>query len=279
MVAFIICLFLGWFGKWRYLGLLYLLAFLFTGIIVATSMSGGDAMLLAIPLWPFVEVGAGYLIGALARYMKTGRWPRDASIAALDGSFERIDGKDGPVLTWEAETPVLTAPVLRGLGLVTGICFVFMFLLMFFINMDRPGLALTVAAVAVGGLAVLMAIAVFGILMNTIRKRFVVSADGYRSTISDGRMAWTTAAGVTSGNPTAAGAALMASSNRSESQPWDRVRAVEIDRKRRRIRVKLRRRGWDVVHGPPAPAFDQVAAVFEQHAPAAETVTATPVKA
>jgi len=238
MVGFIISLFLGWFGKWRLLGLVYLLELV---VIVGSLVSPGanDVQFVVLPSIALAEVAFGYAIGAGWRRLRTGAWPRDAVIARLVDTFRQVDDPTGQVMVWEVETPVLTAPVAKVMAIVLAVLFALVFALFFAMRPEAPDTALTVAGIATGAIVVLFAIAVLGILFNRIRKRFTVTAAGYTSTIVDGRIAWAVV-----GSTAAAGSQL------SESQRWDRVERFRLDPDNGRVLVKLRGRGWDVIHCP-----------------------------
>jgi hypothetical protein len=249
MLGFVISLFLGWFGKWRFLGLVYLLDLVVVAIVIV-SPGAGDAEFLAVPLIPLVEVAVGYAIGAGWRRLRRGAWPRDAVIVRLPDTFQKLDGPNGSVMVWEVETPVLTGPVAKVMAVVLAVAFALMFGLFFAMRPEAAGTALMIAGIAVGAMVALFALVVLGVLFNRVRKRFTVTPEGYTSTIVDGRLGWATVGGGAVQTPGRAAPALAGTSRLSDSQRWDRVERFRFDPDNGRVLVKLHRRGWDVIHCP-----------------------------
>jgi hypothetical protein len=264
MIGFIISLFLGWFGKWRLLGLVYLLEL----VVIAGGMvspGAGDMQFVVLPLIPLVEVALGYAVGAGWRRLRKGAWPRDAVIARLPDTFRQVDKPAGAVMIWEVETPVLTAPVATVMAIVLAVLFVLVFGLFFAMRPEAPDTALTIAGIAVGAILALFALAVFGVLFNRVRKRFTVTSEGYTSTIVDGRIAWAVGGGAAAATP-----------RLSESQRWDRVERFRLDPDNGRVLVKLHGRGWDVIHCP-VNGFVPAAREIRRHIDAAASLAAPKV--
>ena len=137
-------------------------------------------------------------------------------------------------MSWEAQTPVLTASVARSAALALGFVFALILGAAWMLNPGAPGTALLAGAVGAGVAALILAVAVFGLMSNRIRKRFTVTHLGYASEIANPRLA-----------------PLIPGAGRSvELHSWDGVERVRLDAEYGRVLVRLRTGGWDSIHCP-----------------------------
>lgn len=247
MIGLLIAVGLGYAGKWRWLGLTYLLDFLVVGT-VGIVRGSGDAGLLLIPLIPLVEVPLGYAIGVVWHRWKTGAWPRDKAIAGLAPVTRGTDEAGEPVLTWEIETPMLTPQVARVFAVVVVALFIVMSGVFGLIGRGDAMRGVEIAGIGSAGVTILLLLVVFGLFFNRLRRRYVLSRTGYSTAITDPRMAAGIAAAGTAGATTedavVAGSAIGGAASMREARNWDTVVAAMPDPARHCIRLQLRGLGW-----------------------------------
>ena len=265
MIGLLIALGLGYTGKWRWLGYAYLVDLVVIGA-AGLLRGSGDTELAVILIAPLGEVSLGYGLGALAHRLWRGAWPRDKAITGLARVTRGTDADGDPVLTWEIETPVLTAQVMRVFAAVLIVLFVLMAAIFGLIGRGDLGQGVAIAGISCGAVTALFTIVVFGLFFNRLRRRYVLTRSGYATAISDPRMlagiAAAETAGATTQGPVVAGSALVGAANTSEARNWDTVVATTPDPARHRIHVRLSRFGW-LGHDTivcPAEGYESVAA-------------------
>ena len=248
MIGLLIALGLGYTGKWRWLGYVYLLDLLVIG--AAGLLSGsGDGELVAILLAPAAEVSLGYGLGALAHRLRRGAWPHDKAIAGLAALTPGTDAAGDPVLSWEIETPMLTRQVAAVLTIVVAVLFVFVATVFSLIRRgDDPLAGMAIAGIGCAGLIAIFLLVVFGLFFNRLRRRYVLTQTGYSTAITDPRMFAGIAAAATAGAMTrdtaASGAALSGAANMRETRSWDTVAELTPDPARHRVHLRLSGLGW-----------------------------------
>ena len=247
MIGFLIALALGFAGKWRWLGMVWLLDLVAVGAfgLMRASSDFPPEMVLIVPL---VEVPFGYLIGALLYRRRKNAWPRDKAIAELAPVTHDTNEAGDPLLTWEIEAPILTPQLARVSALGIGTVFIVLFGV--FVLMGGGDVAAAAGIVGIGCacVAALFLFVVFVLFFNRLRRRYVLSPTGYATVITDPRMLAGVAAAGTVGtatrDATMTGSALTGAANMSETRAWNTVAEALPDPARHRIRLQLRRLGW-----------------------------------
>ena len=250
MFMIILSFVLGWFGRWRYLGLLFIASVGFTAYLHVNDLSlRGITPILILLATPALEVVGGYFLGSGFYRLRRGEWPhiklhREWEILRkkeADAIRQSIAVDSEAPITWEANVPLLTNPViLRAAGIVLSITFVFVSII-FFIISRRGGLgqALMISGAAVAVLGGLIIFVLIFVLTNRVRMLYCIGKNGYYSKIVDGRLNLASLASISAGagtsSPTTAGAGLIAIAQDIEYQPWSRVRKAAFDPQRHRI--------------------------------------------
>ncbi len=139
----------------------------------------------------------------------------------------------GGALTWVADVPLVTNPViLRAMGFVLGfsyllVALVFGTVLAFDDHLERLPPFLFVLLIAIAAAAVLIVLVMLVVFRNRMRCRFVIDDDGLTSVIVDRRAAiggsLAFMAGAASANATLAGAGLGTAGSQREYTKWSRV--------------------------------------------------------
>lgn len=248
MIGFIIALGLGAFGKWRWLGYVFLLDLV---IYAGTGFVRGDGFeLVMILVLPLVEIAVGYGLGMAFGRWRKGHWPRDRAIDNLNAFKRGLDVEGEEFLVWEIESGVLTPQILRVFGVLFVVLFVLMAAIFVLIRPDDMIGGLIIAAIVSGVLFALFAFVIFGLLFNRLRRTFVLTAKGYTVSVSDPRLfagiAATGAAGLAGSSASMTGSAALgaAASRRGESHNWQSVIGADYRPDRRRIGLRFDRGGW-----------------------------------
>ncbi len=150
------------------------------------------------------------------------------------GTREEADRSGTFGMTWEAETPLLTAAVTRTAALAVGFVFALVLGAVYAGQAATPGTALLTAAVGAGAGVILLAAIVFGLFSNRIRKRFTATDQGYTATVSDRRLTWL----------------IPGAAREVDLRAWSRVERVRLDAEHGRVLVKLRDAGWEAIQCP-----------------------------
>lgn len=254
MIGLVVAAILGWFGANRYVALAgFAYACLFYWVYAASLANAATGTIVVLLFVPLAEFAIGYLMGACGRRYWTGIWPwvaaRNLERRRQEEEADHIHKNlalDGEApIAWTADIPLITNPViLRVFALVCAIAFVAVTVIFWAVS-PRGGWidAVIIATIGVGAVLVLVVFVCVVLLGNRLTVRYLVSPQGYISTVADGQLAWTNAAAMTggsvSGNATMTGSALLAQSSRSQIRSWSLVKGIKLDPRRYRIVIIL----------------------------------------
>lgn len=151
-------------------------------------------------------------------------------------------------ISWSIDVSLLGSPIVyRQLCGVLGLSFLLLALLVVVIfslegNWDGLIVSLGVVALVFVGLLVLAVFVIVVLFGNRIGMRFILDARGATSTITDSRAKnvarMATLLGLLTGNPSVAGAGVLAQTGASSFVAWRRVQRVHYDDRRQTIYLK-----------------------------------------
>lgn len=223
-LLFLLFLLIGYYGKWRWTGILFLVYAVLILVLLPSKVSLIVAFFLFLP---FVS----YSFGTLLYRIKYGVWLQDKVKEEMAKSF--IEGKDeeDSYVVWEHERPVFSTLTIITMTLL----FVAGTLLLFNIDSSK----LPASFILIPFVFLIPALLFVLITMNRLRYRYGCHSKGYGYVMNDNRMKlislFSFATGVADNNQTLAGAGLISSSVGGIQREWSSAQWCRYDDNKRII--------------------------------------------